>query len=270
MRPAETGVGCSSDGKWLFIQTITTVSPGLDRHSLLVRSADTGIAVAAPISLPGCGVATFIPWRFGGWDIAVMCNVTNYAHFVSLSGTGDVAARKDVQLIWAPKTAPDGTFVANGQRKTTSMISDPANRKIVFVRAAGGLDQMSVDTLDIQSNVADDWQRDVPAGGVAISPGTGSIFVGSVQYSQKRQNEGLMNGISVLRAADMAAIATIRTALPFASLAISGDGRTLYTVNTLDQSITLIDTATMREIKTIPPTTSVRRPVPIALRPERR
>jgi len=248
--PANTGVGCSGDGKWLFVQIMKTSSPGVDEHWLSVIDAVTGQAVSSTVPLPGCGIARFVPWPFGNWDVAAECSRANTMSFARLGPGGEVTEARDVPLTWGPRVA-NGNVVNDGQRITTSAITDPGRGVVVMLRAAGGIDQMNPATLSIQTVVADSWQQFLPQSAAAISPNLGLIYVGFAPYGQGAQGGGTINGISVVRAADMVQQATITTTLPFASLAVSSDGRSLYAVDTHAKAITVIDTGSMKETKRI-------------------
>jgi YVTN family beta-propeller protein len=250
VRPTLPSVACSADGKWIFIQIMKTLSPGVDRHTLLVIDSATGETVAKPLPLPHCGIAQFIAWPFGGWDAAVRCS--NSVHLVKLNATGQLEKTGDVSLAWSPDTTPEGTAVSPALRITTATVTDVKNRTVAVIRGAGGIDWMRADTLALQPAVRDNWQRFFRVGGSVISPDSGFIYGGSVPIGNRTDAGGYMTSIVVLRAQDMAQTGEIDAMTPFASLAVSPDGLTLYTANTEARSITVIDTSTMRTVKTIP------------------
>ena len=251
VRPSGAGVGFSADGRWLFVQRMVTISPGLDEHSLSIVDARSGKLFSESVQLPGCGMARFINWPFGKWDIAAQCSHTNSIRFVSM---GDGASRpkvKDVSLTWARQEAADGSFVANGQRVTTSTVMDTGRNMVLIMRGGGGVDQLDAQTLAIEHLAADNWQTWQPPGAVAFSPSAGLVYVGSMAYSQLLLSSGLMRSISVRRTNDWTEVANVRTSLPFSTLALQKDGKILYTANTGAGSITVIDAAALAETKTI-------------------
>jgi YVTN family beta-propeller protein len=177
---------------------------------------------------------------------------SNSVHLVKLNATGQLEKTGDVPLTWSPNTTPDGTEVSPALRITTATVTDVKNRTVAVIRGAGGIDWIGADTLALQPAVPDNWQRFFPVGGSVISPDTGFIYAGSVPISHRTDAGGYMTSIVVLRAHDMAQTGEIDAVTPFASLAVSPDGLTLYTANTEARSITVIDTSTMRSVKTIP------------------
>ena len=248
VRPAQAGIVCSSDGRWLFIQIMKTLSPGMDQHFIAVLDSSTG-RLSSQISLPACGIAQFIPWPFGAWDLAVECSFTNSLRFVSLDTAGDLLQTKDVALTWADPNKPDGSPAQKPERITTSIVVDSSHRSVAIFRAGGGLDQLDPDTLVVQTKIKDIWQRWFPRGGVLSAAGL--FYLGFLPYEERTQTEGLLNGIAVFTTANWNEITTSSTALPFWSLAISQNGQVLYTANSKAQSITAIDTSTMQALKTI-------------------
>jgi DNA-binding beta-propeller fold protein YncE len=251
VRPSFSGIGCSADGKRLFVQIMRTVSPGVDQYTLSVIDSSTGTLIDS-VALPVRGIAQIVSWPFGGWDTAVECSNTNSVRFISLDADGHVQRTQDVALTWAPKTAPDGSPVNKGQSITTSVVTDQKNRTMALFRAAGGIDQISADTMTVQAMVADSWQHFVLPGSAVLSPSGTDTYVGFKAYDQRTEPGGFRNSISVLRSADGVQTTSMDTTLPFASLAISGDGLVLYTANTAARSITVIDAISMQELKTIP------------------
>jgi YVTN family beta-propeller protein len=243
-------VACSADGKWIFIQIMKTLSRGVDRHTLLVIDSATGETVAEPLPLPPCGIAQFISWPFEGWDAAVECS--NSVHLVQLGATGQLEKTADVPLTWSPNTTPDGTGVSPALRITTATVTDVKNRAIAVIRGAGGVDRMGADTLALQPALPDNWQRFFPVGGSVISPDSRFIYAGNVPISHRSDPGGYMTSIVVLKAEDMSQTGEINALTPFASIAVSPDGLTLYTANTEARSITVIDTSTRRSVKMIP------------------
>ncbi len=108
VQPSSPGIGCSSDGQWLFIQTMISSAPEADHHALLVVSRSTGKLTPQPVALPVCGIATFVNVPVGSWNTAVECSLSDTVRFVSLDGSGAVAAVRDVGLGLAPPVSPSG------------------------------------------------------------------------------------------------------------------------------------------------------------------
>ena len=228
-RPSATGIGCSGDGKWIFIQTMKTLPSGIDQHALTVLNVDSGKAGAEEAPLPLCGIAHLIPLQVGDWQVAAECSLVNMVRFVSVTEAGLTKHTQDVSLTWSPTVSSAGMRVAVAQRITTSSLPDLSDGTLKFVRGSGGVDQVSPQTLVLQPIMADNWQRFSPPGGAVISAKSGLVFVGSMPYSEISAGSGLMNLVSVFRASDFNPVATIHTTVPFASLAISADGLSLYT-----------------------------------------
>jgi len=252
VRPSTPGIACSSDGQWLFVQQMITVNPGMDEDALRVIDAQNKTLSPHTIPLPpGCGIARLIQWPFGTWDIAAQCSAVNSLRLIRVDRMGDVESIKDVSLNLAePWTVHRSGFPAKGQRMTTSVVVDQANRVLVIFRGGGGVDQLDPDTLTLRRRIADDWQRWVPPGGVAISK-SGMAFVGSVAYNERTVTDGLMNTISAERTSDWTEVASKQTTIPFSSVVLSLDGQTLYAVNPKAHSVTMFNASTLEEIKTI-------------------
>jgi DNA-binding beta-propeller fold protein YncE len=251
VRPSGAGVGCSNDSRWLFVQTMITLAPGVDRHSIVVIDTSTGRVSPRSKPIPDCGVAQFIPWPFETWDMAVACSFTNSIRLLSLGSQGEVRQTRDLALRWANSVEGDAIRAAKPQRITTSAVVDVENHSVAILRASGGLDLLDPDTLLLRPKVREKWQRWIPGSGVT-SPHSGVFYVGFAPYEQRTQPGGLLNWIEVMRMADWSEITSIRTTLPFWSIAISSDGKMLYAVNTDAQSITEMDTSVLKELKTIP------------------
>jgi hypothetical protein len=194
IRPSQPGIGCSANGQWLFIQTMKTLTPGVDEHSIAVVDASTGQPLPRSIPLSGCGVAQFIQGPFTGWDIAVECSLTNSIRFIALDSAGAVSRVKDVALALADGAAPDGTVRGKSERMTSSTVFDSSSRSVVIARPAGGVDQLDLSNLTVVPKITDAWQRWAPRGGT-ISPNFGLFYLGFVPYAQRTQPGGLMNWI---------------------------------------------------------------------------
>jgi hypothetical protein len=246
-RPAEPGVGCSADGRWIYVQRMVTLRPGTDEHTILIIDAASGQLLSQSVDLPGCGIASFVPWPFGTWDTAIRCSVANSLWLVSLA---DAAAQPKVgyvSLTWAPRVTASEKFVADGQRVSIAVLTDSTKNVAFVLRGGGGLDKLDPVTLSISPNIADDWQRWQPPGHVAISALAGLEYAGFVPYAQWTSVSGLTSSISVRRTDDWTEVLNIQTSRPFWTLALSNDGRVLYAVNTVTKSITAYQTSTMSE-----------------------
>jgi YVTN family beta-propeller protein len=249
--PSTPGVGCSNDGRWVFVANMRRPS-GVDEYTLTVISTKTGNAAPQPIPVAGCGVASFTAWPFGGWDVAVRCPATNALQLIALADDGAVARSQVVELGWAPRTAPDGSIVPKAQRLVTNMVVTPARASLTVMRRGGGIEEVAAGDLSLRPNVADSWERWIPPGAAIASAATNMIYIGYGTPQERFGDGGRVSHIAVLGAADLIETAHMATSLPFASLAGSSDGSRLYAVNYANRSITVIDAATMQEIKVIP------------------
>lgn len=248
VRPAQPGIACSTDGRWLFIQLMKTLSPGADQHSIAVVDSSTG-RLASIVPLPGCGVGQVVPWPLSDWTAAVECSFTNSLHLVSVDSMGNVLQTKDVALKWAAADKPDGVPAQIPERLTSSVVADPVHGLMNIFRSGGGMDQLDPNTLLIEPKFRDTWQRWTPRAGV-LSP-TGLFYLGFLPYGELTQPEGLLNQVAVFATANWSEVADFTTPRPFWSLAISQDGQILYAVDPRGGSITAIDTSTMKPVQTI-------------------
>jgi hypothetical protein len=247
VQPSTPGITCSNDGRWVFLQQMITVNPGVDEHGLLIVDAQNNRLSPYTIQLPsGCGIAQVIPWPFGTWDIAVECSTTNSLRLIRMSATGNAESIKDIALNLAPQWTVHRTgFPPKTRRMTTSTVVDLADHLLAVFRGAGGVDQLDPETLTLQHKTADSWQQWIAPGCVAISK-DGMAFIGSVAYSYD-----LMDTISAVKTSDWTEVASIHTTLPFWTLRLNLDGQALYAVSPSTQSVTMIDARTLAEIKTI-------------------
>ncbi len=247
--PTSPGVGCSSDGKWVFLHNMKTIRPGLDEHTLSLVDAHTLTLVSPPVSLPNCPATDFVRGPFGEWNILTRCSRT--LHLLALNDEGGITQVKDVPLRWANRYAPDGTWVNDGQRVVTSALMLPNQQSLALIRGGGGIDRIGIADLALHPAVEDTFQRWFPPGSATVSSSADVAYVGYTAYAAIAYSGGLMNDILFLNTTTWVAIGSIHTSAPFSSLIVSSDGKMLYAVSPKNRSILEIDTATMREVKTI-------------------
>ena len=191
--PTSPGVGCSNDGKWVFLHNMKTLRPGLDEHTLSLVDTRTETLVSLPVSICNCGGMDFVRGPCGEWNILTRCSRT--LHLLALTDDGAITQVKDVPLRWANRYAPDGTWVNDGQRVATSAMVLPKQQSLGLIRGGGGVDLIGGADLNLHPAVADTFQRWFPPGSAAVSASADVAYVGYTAYTAIAYSGGLMNDI---------------------------------------------------------------------------
>jgi YVTN family beta-propeller protein len=123
---------------------------------------------------------------------------------------------------------------------------DRANMIMTFSRnldAARNRDPMSSTWL------SDRWIRPQP---IHYSPGDQLVYFGSGKVSYMREGKSsLFDQVEVINSKTMTHVRSVVPPRPFFSLALSEDGKIIYTVSPDDATVTLIDSSTSAELKVI-------------------
>jgi hypothetical protein len=83
------------------------------------------------------------------------------------------------------------------------------------------------------------------------APEPGKVFVSLSLPFASSQGHGAAGEIVEVKMTDSSEVVRVKTALPFDYLFISRDARRLYAVGSTDATLTILDGATLKEVKTL-------------------
>jgi DNA-binding beta-propeller fold protein YncE len=242
--PTAPSLAVSTDGKKLFVERLRTPFPGNDIYSVSTIDTTTMKVLPDEIQIPNCGLAWILSGKQLGWDMAVFCGNGNYVKFTNVNSAGAEAASTTLRI-------PD---------MENAVGFSPANKRIAFVgmKAAGQYPEiMRADgaALSLQSPAATAWSSPASLGLYWIpqsrwqSTDDGArVFVGMEPTSNVSADP--VNLIGIIENGNLSA--TISTTIPIWSLAKSPDSRFLYGLSPQTQSISVLDTQTLQQVKVIP------------------
>jgi DNA-binding beta-propeller fold protein YncE len=228
------GMTVSPNNRWLFIMETKGAPPAPVTYELAVYDTLHDNAPVGKTPLAGCGVGR-LAW-IGENKLLVHCYDANSISVLTLDGAGHVTA------VTPPLMLPGRT----GRAVNVSVLSD-GESAVVFkgTAAVSGLNIVTQQALpktaepktEERWTSAEDWPRS--ADGRKIYIGTGPIA---------SRNTRAADEIEVFDTMVWQYTETIKTSVPFFSLALSKDGRYLYGISSSKRKILIINTLLSAEV----------------------
>lgn len=232
----------SPDGRFVYIMKMRIIKPGQDEHTIATFDTTEGRILPEEAPVPNCGVAHLLPTSVER-KLAVHCRETNSLRILQLKPDGGLATQFEVEL--PSKASPVNhefavfsSFFLQGQTMAVIM-GDGSALQI----DTGKWSRRNISTPAL----ADRW---VPFRTWPQSPDGTRIYFGSSSLTD--QSSGDVDQIHVLETTTWEQKATVKTSMPFWSLAVSHNGKYLYAISASKQTLLIIDTTNYEEIQAIP------------------
>lgn len=173
----------------------------------------------------------------------MLCPHTNDIRFLQIAASGAAAAETTLGLPPIAKTQKH-EWIAGG-------VLSPNGNTLAVVTGDGRILVVDTSTQRISRTV--DLRRPadsmVAFGTVAGAPDGSRLYIGAGPIAERGHNT--INQVLMVHTRTWRQLGTITTTEPFWSLAVSHDGRRLYTINREGRTVVIADTATRRETGTI-------------------
>jgi len=227
----------SSDGRVLWILVHHLFSPEKIGYQLWAFDTQSQRFLGAKVHLGNCGYGEFVPSLTTN-QVDFFCPTTNKLRIVQLDAEYHKASSTYVKLPW-----PRPCGVAEG-------ILSPVQNRLSIVRRDGAIYEMDATTQEITPTAATgDCQRLVfpfpwprSRDGAKLYLGYGPLAPNGMATSEE---------LRILDTATWRPLGRLRTSVPFWSAVASNDGQLLYLLAPEQGSVLVIDTATLKEKRTI-------------------
>ena len=258
----DTNMALSHDGKWLYV-----FKHRQEDNAYYIAIFDTVNNRFLPgnAMLPDCVAGEITPSPDNNLHITVTCHATidirrlNFNEDGSSAGTVERSEPRKARL--AAKR-PSRKLGIDDYPAVTLPISDSKAAIITSNGDTFDFDRANMITtfshnLDAAHNrdpmsstwLSNRWIRPQP---IHYSPGDQLVYFGTGKVSYKNQGRSdLFDQVEVIKSKTMTHIRSITPPRTFFSLAVSEDGKTIYTVSHDDATVTLIDSSTSAELKVI-------------------
>jgi YVTN family beta-propeller protein len=268
LREYPSHMAFSPDGHFLFIYKIRVLEEGDYFDYLETFDTRTSRFLREKAPVPHCISANLIPLQDG--RVSATCTGTNDVRFLELTSTGGLKpASKDssarlpsrVALVTSKSKAfhtnrIGPAFVSADGRGLTAIMGDgkffridDASRSIF---QAGTIDSESRAAASGGDTSAPDWLSEswIRQQEPAVSPDGTTLYLAIGRLSRLYLADQSFDRIVALDSA-LNRVGTITLGHPFFSMAMSKDGRRLYAISPEQASVTVVDTATQRVVRTI-------------------
>jgi YVTN family beta-propeller protein len=253
--PPFSTMAVSGDGLVLRILIVTPASPDADAFLLAAFDTQTGDFLPGSVHLGNCGPGRFISYPTAN-QFDYLCPRTNKVRLINVDAGSRELRNLDIALPWERRV---GVAVAT---------EAPGSQEIGIVRGDGAVVAMNVATQGFADTAAPPELPDrvLPAAWPS-SPDGSKVYLGYNKYYQKtydnrfyldygrppnvRPGAATAGEFHVLDTRTWRKIATIKTSTSFWSAVTANDGSILYAMVPHRHSVLVIDTATMRETRTI-------------------
>lgn len=251
--PPFSTMAVSGDGGALRMLIATAKSEDADSFLLADFDTQQGEFLPGIVHLGNCGPGRFISYpavdHFDVW-----CPRTNRVRMIRVDAESKEMQNVDVKLPWERR---EGVGEA---------IELPGSPKVEIVRGDGGVFEMDTATQEVTETKAHpDLPNRVPPAAWPMSPDGSRLYLGYsnnyyrpfdnrfyLDYGRPpniRLDREIAGEFRVFDTSSWKKIGRIKTKMPFWSAAITNDGATLYAMAPQSQSILVIDTAKMRQVR---------------------
>jgi DNA-binding beta-propeller fold protein YncE len=253
--PAFSTMAVSGDGLALRILLDTPKSDSADSFLLATFDTQKGEFLRRSVHLGNCGPGRFISYPTAD-QFDFLCPRTNRVRLISVDADSRELQNVDIVLPWERRVG------------AAQAIEAPGAQDIAIVRGDGAVVTMNVATHEFADTQAHPVlpNRVLPAAW-PISPDGTRLYLGYnsdydrhydnrfyLDYGRPpnlRPNDATAREFRVLDTRTWRKLGTIKTKMPFWSAVTANDGKTLYAMAPQKHSILVIDTAKMRQTRTL-------------------
>jgi YVTN family beta-propeller protein len=232
--PSSSAMAVSGDGKFL---RIIVKTPDSENFQLDTIDTDSGAPLPGVVHLGNCGNGQFVSFPSSD-QIDVLCPNVRKIHIVR---TGEKSKELDNiygQWPWVRRLGVGTAFPT------------PGGQSIAVVRGDGAIFLMDLVTLSFYATAArGSTQEEISLSPWPTSPDGAKVYIGN-SHSVNAAN-AIAREIRVYDTTSWKKISAMKTSVPFWSIVATPDGTRLYAVVPEQHSILVIDTLTMREIRSI-------------------
>lgn len=250
--PSYSGLAVSPNGRWVYTVNMRTITPGVDEHTLATFDTESNSFLPQVADIPGCGVADLLPYY--DQKLLVYCARTNDIRSLELTPRGGVAVESSVEAPLGANLA-DGGSIPERRKRVAAISLSKGNSILAIVRGDGTVFELDTSALETASSpvkpeprlMKDDISLWVQDRSSPRSPDGSHLYLGISRV----RHESMGTLIEIYNTTSWQQVGKIKTKLPFWSLAMSNDGRYLYTISPEQQAIGVIDVANNQELDTI-------------------
>jgi DNA-binding beta-propeller fold protein YncE len=253
--PAFSTMAVSGDGLALRILLDTPKSDSADSFLLATFDTQKGEFLRRSVHLGNCGPGRFISYPTAD-QFDFLCPRTNRVRLISVDADSRELQNVDIVLPWERRVG------------AAQAIEAPGAQDIAIVRGDGAVVTMNVATHEFADTQAHPVlpNRVLPAAW-PISPDGTRLYLGYnsdydrhydnrfyLDYGRPpnlRPNDATAREFRVLDTRTWRKVGTIKTKMPFWSAVTANDGKTLYAMAPQKHSILVIDTAKLRQTRTL-------------------
>jgi len=253
--PPFSMMSVSGDGLALRILRVTPESEDRDMFLLATFNTQVGEFSQGTVRLHNCGPGRFISHATAD-HFEVLCPRSNRIRLIKADEDSHELRNLDVVFPWERR-------VGVGEA-----IEVPGSEAISIVRADGGVFEMDPATHEFaDTTAAPGLPNRIPPANWPTSPDGSRLYLGyNLDYDRHydsrfyldygrapniRPNNATAGQFRVFDTHTWRKIGTIKTKMQFWSAAIANDGNVLYAMVPLKHTILVIDTAKMREVRTM-------------------
>lgn len=250
--PSFSSMAVSRDGLALRILVNSFVSPDTDGFQLATFDTESGNLLPAHVHLGNCGYGQFISYPDAD-QFDFFCPTTNRIRFIRVDAQSRELEDSFVVLPWPRRFGVAEAFPGPGGQDTTIIRGDGAIFKM------NGATQKFAATPahgDIQGRIFPAVWPSSPDGsriylGYNRSPDT-RFYLDYDRSAELHPRFETADEFQVYDTSTWRRLGTIKTQRPFWSAVAGNDGKSLYELAPNQHSVLVIDTATMREVRSIP------------------
>lgn len=231
--PPFSTMAVSGDGKFL---RILVQKPDSDEFQLDTVDADSGVLLPGHVNLKHCGDGQFVSFPTAD-QVDFVCPAMKKVRLVRTDENSKELDNTSPEFPWNHKLGVGAAFPA------------PDGKFITIVRGDGAVFEMDVATLSFYPTAV----HAGPPGQISPSawprsPDGSKVYLG---YSHAAAANAIAREIRVYDTATWHKLGAIKTSVPFWSVAADTEANRLYALVPEQHCILVIDTSTMREIRTI-------------------
>ncbi len=246
--PETPTMAISQDGRWLYMLKLRIILEGNEKqwprphedvYTVAVLDTSQGIFLTEEAEVSHCISGMLLP--SDGQQVQVFCSGTNELHSLQLTPNGLRTFARSLAL----------PFGNDRSRPSVSTSAASTNGSMFAIMSDARILEIDNNALKIVRSDANNQlsRRWVPSRNVPHSPDGKKLYIAAGNLSNR--STGLADEILVADTKTMQTVSTIRATLPFWSLVLSNDGRYLYAISPVTQSLLIIDTANYRELRTL-------------------
>jgi len=257
IRPGRPTITVSPDGRWLYIIKMrsTPGPPQRDEYTIATYDAERGSFLPVEAPIPDCGMGQFLQASNNG-QLHVLCPTAHSVYSFQVTPQGLGSNPLTLRLPPGPRYVYlSGLQTTDSETPVHPSISggalSPDGRTLTIVMSyllILEIDARQKTILRTARGPSDRWSRFLVT--AASTNGT-KLYVPVGLIAKRGEFGGVTDEILVIDTKSLQQIGMITTSRPFWSFAISDDGRYLFAISPEDRSLTVIDTSTYREIRTI-------------------